>query len=186
MVYLLNHSGIPDGGVQNVESYCKISKSPSHRKSESIRDFSKGKMVRTFELSREERSRVLERISKQLSRNREILFAYAYGSFLEDCPFRDLDLAVFLRPKRLLIQPFRYEDALAAALTRQLKLSFPIDARILNSAPVSFRYRVLQGRLLFEKDPEARIEIVVHTVARYLDLRPFLHHYLKDAYGCET
>ena len=125
-------------------------------------------------------------ISKQLSRYPEILFAYAYGSFVEDSPFRDLDLALYFQPKQAYTQSFRYEDALATALHHQLKLTFPVDIRILNGTPVSFRYRVFQGRLLFEREPAVRIDLVVHTLARYFDLTPFLHHYLKDAYGCAT
>lgn len=129
---------------------------------------------------------MLEGISKELSRHPEIFFAYAYGSFLEDGPFRDLDLALYLDPKQVCSQPFRYEDAIAKNLHHQFMLSFPVDIRILNGTPVGFRYRVFRGRLLFEREPAVRIDLVVRTVAHYFDLAPFLHHYLKDAYGCAT
>lgn len=142
--------------------------------------------MRTFDLSRQERSSVLEGIAKELAGRKEILFAYAHGSFLGEGPFRDLDLAVYLYPEMTPDRPFHYEDELAASLARQLKLAFPVDVRILNGAPVSFRYHVFQGRLLCETDSAARIDIVVHTLARYFDFAPFLGHYLKDAYGCET
>lgn len=129
---------------------------------------------------------MLEGISKELSRHPEIFFAYAYGSFLEDGPFWDLDLAVYLHPKQVGVESFRYQDALATDIGRQFKLSFPLDIRILNGTPVSFRYRVFRGRLLFEREPAVRIELVVRTLTRYFDLAPFLHHFLKDAYGCAT
>lgn len=142
--------------------------------------------MKTFDLSPEERSSILAGVSRELSAHAEILFAYAYGSFLDESPFRDLDLAVYVDREQACTPPFHYEDALATALTRQLELSFPVDMRVLNETPVSFRYRVIRGRLLFERDPDARIDLVVHTLARYFDSNPFLYHYLKDAHSGEA
>lgn len=142
--------------------------------------------LKTFYLPQAERHRVLEDLAAQLAMYEEILFAYAYGSFLEDQRFRDLDAAVWVQREKLQGITFHYEDTLTIELARQLKLSFPLDLRIMNEAPVSFQYRVSQGRLLLDRDPNYRVEMISRAVARYLDMKPLLHHFLKEAYGLEA
>lgn len=129
---------------------------------------------------------MLEGVAAHLARHDEILFAYAYGSFLEDQRFRDLDAAVWVQWQKLPGITSNYEDTLANELARQLELSFPLDLRIMNEAPVSFQYRVFEGRLLLDRLPAYRIEVISRTVARYLDMKPLLHHFLKEAYGLEA
>lgn len=139
--------------------------------------------IQAHTLPPKEKAILLERLSKALETRSEILFAYAHGSFLEDGPFRDLDLAVYLEPAALPPSRFHYEDCLAQEVLSQLSLNFPLDVRILNDTSIAFQYRVLRGRLLLDRDPEARLERLAYTVARYLDLKPILEHHTREAFG---
>ena len=115
----------------------------------------------------------------------EIIFAYAHGTFLEGGGFRDLDVAVFLRPEFMAVKNPLYETELASELQRILKTLFPVDIRILNTARLSFQYNAIRGRLLIDRDPETRIAFITQKVALYLDIKPILRHYTKEAFGVE-
>lgn len=133
-----------------------------------------------------EKKEYLQALSASLKGREEILFAYAHGSFLEEGPFRDLDIAVFLRPEAMPASRFHYEDRMAAELTEAVKPSFPLDIRIMNGAPIAFQYRAFRGRLLMERDEDLRIEVLAYIVGRYLDIKPILEHHLKEAFCNDT
>lgn len=116
----------------------------------------------------------------------EIAFAYAYGSFVEAGPFRDLDAALYLFPERFPLFAFGFEDKVSRELNRNLHLSFPIDIRIMNGTSISFQYHVIQGRLLMERSEDYRIHIVSHILSRYLDIKPVLDHHTKEAFAVEA
>ena len=65
--------------------------------------------IKTYTLSAEKKEVCLQRISGFLEEDLSILFAYAYGSFLESSRFRDLDIAVFLMPGSLPLRPYVFE-----------------------------------------------------------------------------
>jgi len=56
-----------------------------------------------------QKEKTLALISAQLDRHNEIRFACCHGSFMEDGPFRDIDIAIFLEPDFLSEINFRYE-----------------------------------------------------------------------------
>ena len=135
-----------------------------------------------FQPSVTEREQILEAIRQSLEARPEVLFAYAHGSFLEDLPVHDLDLAIYL-------EPIRGENAtlvsmeLAADLERAIRpaLRLPVDVRLLNQAPIGFRYHAFRGRLLSSRDEAIRCAVIERTIALYLDLKPILEQALKDA-----
>jgi hypothetical protein len=139
--------------------------------------------IRAYSLSKQDKETLLERLSKALESRSEILFAYAHGSFLEDCPFRDFDIAVYLDSADLPQSRFHYEDRLTRELVTELDLSFPLDLKLLNETPLPFQYNVFRGRLLMDRDPEVRLERLTHAVARYLDIKPILEHHAREAFG---
>ncbi len=51
---------------------------------------------RFYELSREEKNRVLKKLRELLSKHTEIVLAIVFGSFLKDYPFRDIDIAIYV------------------------------------------------------------------------------------------
>jgi hypothetical protein len=77
--------------------------------------------------------------------------------------------------------------ALAAdleALLRQAGFrAVPVDVRPLNlnHAPLSFRYHVFTGRLLFSQDEALCVPLVAQTWSQYLDLLPLRRQAIKEA-----
>ena len=116
----------------------------------------------------------------------EILFAYAYGSFLEGGPFRDLDIALYISDEFLPASSVLYEDKISQRIAQDLNAPFPVDVRIMNNGPIPFQYHVLQGNLLLDKAPKIRILKIEYVLSRYLDIKPVLDHHLKEAYQDES
>ena len=140
----------------------------------------------THELSAPEKERCLDRVSKSLEKHTDILFSYAFGSFVGWGAFRDLDIAVFVLPDRFPKKEYAFEFSIQNELERVLDRGFPIDVRILNSAALSFQYHAIRGVLLIDRDPDRGIEFVTSVIARYLDIQPILRHYTKEAFAYDS
>lgn len=109
----------------------------------------------------------------------EIVFAYLHGSFLLKDAFRDVDIAVFLasgaaRPS----DDVEYEIALSLRLEKAIGL--PIDVKILNRAPLSFRYHASRGILLLSRDESARENFLNRTWNEYFDFARLARIYQED------
>jgi predicted nucleotidyltransferase len=140
----------------------------------------------------EDKAAVLDTLSKALEVEQPVVFAYVYGSFLEDRPFHDIDVAVYL-DATLEPKMGAYAAKLATSLEKSLAhvlvggkringgISLPVDLRVLNQAPLGFRYHVFRGRLLFSRDAALQTQEVERTVSRYLDLEPLRRRGLKEA-----
>ena len=137
-------------------------------------------------LSETEKDSLLIALAKNLRGFGEVSFAYAYGSFVEECPFRDLDVGLYLYPQELPDSKFYFEDKISQELCKKSKLTFPLDVRIINGASIAFQYHVIQGRLLMERSEDYRVRIVSHIIARYLDIKPVLEHHTKEAFAVEA
>jgi len=125
----------------------------------------------------EKETLVLELV-RELNRRPELVFVFLHGSFLVESTFRDLDLAVYVRAESGNNQGFRdYEADLAVDLT--LKARIPVDVRILNDAPVGFRYHALKGRLLLARDEDLLDEFRARTWDDYCDFAPFAREFLR-------
>jgi hypothetical protein len=121
-----------------------------------------------------------------LEEHHEIVFALALGSFIEGGPFRDLDIAVFLRPDFLAGCDFRYEMQMESRIEKALNSHFTVDIRILNNAGLGFQYHALRGRLLLDREPDIRIAFTRQVAARYLDIAPILKHHTREAFALES
>jgi uncharacterized protein len=133
-------------------------------------------------MSLNERERLVQQLKPILCSRPELVFAYLHGTFLEGEPFRDVDLAVYVTwlPERKLT--FRqYELDLSVELTLQIRV--PVDVRVLNDAPMGFRYHVFKGRLLLAKDSELLDDVRARTWDDYFDFAPFARRYFSEAIG---
>ena len=137
-------------------------------------------------LNSEHKEAFLKALAAGLGDRPEILFAYAHGSFLGEGRFRDLDVAIYIRREFLPKKSALYETELAGELQKALKSLFPLDIRILNTARLSFQFKAIRGRLLIDRDPEARIAFITKTLSLYLDIEPILRHYTKEVFGVES
>ena len=134
----------------------------------------KFKPMKVYSLSPEEREAVKAKIRKFLMEKEEILFVYIHGSFLENRPFRDIDVAIYVKSK-----PDRfYEMELEEELTQLT--AFPVDVRLLNDAPVEFRFHVIGGELLFSRDEKTRCDFEERTMGEYHDYSYYLEMYRRE------
>lgn len=109
----------------------------------------------------------------------EIVFAYLHGSFISGEAFRDVDIAVYLKPGiRLPSDDVEYEISLALRLEKGCGL--PMDVKILNRAPLSFRYHATCGILLLSRDEAVREDFLNRTWSEYFDFIRLARIYQED------
>lgn len=124
-------------------------------------------------------SDIVETIRGNLEGRKEIRWAFLHGSFLEAGHYRDIDIAVWVDPKQGNLRDFRrYELDLSMAL--YLETHQPVDVRVLNDAPLAFRYHVLKGQPLLVRDWEGLDEVRARTWDDYGDFLPFARQYLRE------
>ena len=115
-----------------------------------------------------DRERVVQSLQGALEGRPEIVLALLHGSFLAAGAYRDIDVAVWLDPGSLSREErFRYAVDLSVHL--HLRLGAPIDVRVLNDAPLAFRYHALQtnsAKYLPIVAIEAALDIGNHLAAR--------------------
>jgi len=118
-------------------------------------------------------------LASQLRDRPEILFGLLYGSAAEGHPFQDLDVGVYVDRAR--VPPdldVDYGFSLAEELNR--RLPYPVDVRVMNDAPLAFRYNVSCGTPLIVNDREAFLGFLERTWDEYLDFQPIAMQYLKE------
>jgi predicted nucleotidyltransferase len=139
----------------------------------------RGALIRKTPAEREAILRILRQVLEQAP---QVDFAYIHGSFLEGRAFHDVDVALHLA--------WGNSDPTSSALglgrelegaLRRAGQAAPVDVRVLNDAPLGFRYQAFCGKLLFSRNEVVRISEVAQTVARYLDLKPLRQRALKEA-----
>jgi len=145
------------------------------------------KEKKAYIISPENKNTLLNNMAGTLQENRAITFAYIHGSFLTEDTFRDIDIAVYLdeQAARDKARHTRHEIALEMELEKIF--NYPFDIRIVNNAPLSFRYNVLKnGRLLFSKDEDLSANFAARTMSDYVDFLPYRKRYLKEVLNLET
>ncbi len=124
------------------------------------------------------KDKLIRNIRNILLTREEILFAYLHGSFLEENTFNDIDIGIYL--KYLPSSIIKYELSLETELMNKIR-GYIFDVRILNNAPLSFRYNVIKsGEILLSHDEDKRTEFQEQTVINYLDFLPYRKRYLKE------
>ncbi len=139
-----------------------------------------------FYLKEKDKDSLVQSIKNKLADNKKINFAYLFGSFIEQDYFRDIDVAVFLYSDFLPELNFIFEEDLAKSLMCELPKNFPVDIRILNSSSISFQYNAIRGKLLVDKDPEIRYELISYVLSRHFDLKPILRHHTRELFDLEN
>lgn len=136
---------------------------------------------RYFKIIDHEKESILEILRVCLKNRPNVVFAYLHGSFFTQDRFKDIDIAVYLDP--LPSSPLEAELKLETELNSAV-CKYPLDARILNNAPLSFRYNVIKhGQPIIVNDDDIRSDFVEATLSHYFDFSPFLTNYLKEALG---
>lgn len=134
-------------------------------------------------LSPQQREAVVERLVRTLAEEPDVAFAYLYGSFLGELPFRDVDVGVYLENVDAAAPDSAAERTLEIATRLSAELEIPVDVRLLNSAPPTFAFHVLRGRRLLSRNDDLRAHVLAETARRYLDLEPLLRRATKEAFA---
>jgi len=109
----------------------------------------------------------------------EILFVILYGSAAEGRPFQDLDIGLFVdRASMPAFAEMDYAFALADELEQVVP--HPVDAWVINDAPLPFRYNVSRGIPLIVNNREVFTRFLERTWDEFLDFQPVAMQYLKE------
>ena len=127
-----------------------------------------------FKLAREEKEKIKKNLIEIILNRDEVLFAYLHGSFLIN-GFNDIDLAFYVNA---IVDILDYE--LTSSLEIEKHIHFPIDVKVLNPAPLGFKYEVTKGELLFSRDEEIRTDFIEKVWYQYLDFKPIEKEILMD------
>lgn len=118
-----------------------------------------------------------------LEPKKEIFFAYIHGSFVEEIPYRDIDIALYL-DESIISEEEQLDYCLElGALAEMDTRIMPLDIKPLNYATWGFRYYATKGMLLFSKDGELRTEFLEETWKRYFDIPPKRKEFIIDLLG---
>jgi len=138
------------------------------------------KTFTTKTMDQEEKDSLISRITDLLLRQESVLFAYLYGSFLGAGQFRDIDVAAYADPAAFKSNEEMFSYGLSLAAKVDLAVSgVTVDVRLLNLAPIPFKFSVItRGKLIFTKDEQKRIDFEARTRSLYFDFLPHLtlHH----------
>jgi len=113
-----------------------------------------------------------------------IKLAYLYGSFAQGTAAEnsDVDIAIVFHDHTLPSRLSPLETSMALEIEKHIQRE--VDLRIINNAPLSFLYQVVNiGQPLFMASDEERINFESYVLSRFFDFRPFwdIHdQYRKD------
>ncbi|MBI5195540.1 MAG: nucleotidyltransferase domain-containing protein [Nitrospirae bacterium] len=141
--------------------------------------------AKKYIVNKETRYELIERIAGYFRKDEEVSFAYIYGSFNESGEFNDIDVAVYLEESFAVKEnTIDCQLELGVNLERELK-GYTVDCRVLNTAPLSFRFSVItSGDLIYSKDEAKRVSFEVMTRNLYFDFKPHADfYYQKIALG---
>jgi predicted nucleotidyltransferase len=123
---------------------------------------------------------LIDNIKEVVEKDKEVLFAYLYGSSIfQSIPFdSDIDVAVYLKPSDIKSYIVK-EEGLTSALIAKLHTD-KIDLRILNTVPFLLEYNVLkEGIPIFVRDESERVDFEIRVMNRFFELKPYLDEYKR-------
>lgn len=124
---------------------------------------------------------ILKKVNTSFLRYEEVVVAYLFGSrarrdFKEES---DVDFAILL--SRSFKDPYdlvRLIGELAIALNVEDE---KINLIVLNDADLELAYKVIsEGKVIFERDIEKRVDFEVRTLKLYMDFKPVLDQMRKS------
>jgi len=121
---------------------------------------------------------LIGQLSRLLEPDTDILFAYLYGSSVNDPDLfgSDIDVGVYLKPGDL-NEYVKKEEQLTAFLVSHLHHD-RIDLRIINTLSLILKYSILRdGVLIFSRDELERVDFDTTSMIRFFELKPYLDEY---------
>ena len=124
------------------------------------------------------RIEIQDSIKQLLERKNEIVFAYLFGSFVEEGSYNDIDVAIYIDPKKykkILASKIAYDIKLALEIEKETKNT--VDLIIINNAPDHLIYSISAGLLIVNRHDDLRVDFITQSWARYFDFK-----YQRDMY----
>lgn len=119
-----------------------------------------------------EKEAVFNLIKDVLRGDRRIVFAYVYGSFINELSFNDIDIGIYVKDSKM--NPFLISSDIKtklSILSKKKGMNFTadqFDVKILNEAPFTFLKRIFtEGNLLIDNDPDFRTDRVEQVSLKY-------------------
>jgi predicted nucleotidyltransferase len=119
-----------------------------------------------------EKERLLDIMKAVLEADEQVIWAYAYGSFVSGDFFRDIDIGIHVKAPE--DNPFAISSELKTQLSlraRKEGIDLPadhFDVRILNHAPFTILKSVFkEGILLVDRDPDLRTDLIEFVALKY-------------------
>lgn len=124
---------------------------------------------------------MLEELKKFFQKQKSVIACYIFGSTLRPSKFKgDLDIAILVKEENLKNGITSVHNKIWLELSSFLKRK-DIDLVILNVAPLLLKYEVVKnGKLIFERDIESRINFEVKTQLYYFDFLPIRRMFWKE------
>jgi hypothetical protein len=120
---------------------------------------------------------IFKKIESFVENREEIIFAYIFGSFIEDKIFNDIDLAIYIDKDNTLTKEIFYEVELSRRLEEKIKI--PVDVIVLNRASNFILHRVSNGKLIKNTDDDMRINFITTHWKEYWDFKNKIHEHVK-------
>ena len=107
-----------------------------------------------------------------------VIAVYIYGSMIKVCRGHDLDVAVFGHED---MDEFRLGSQLEGwLLSKGIKV--PVDLKIMSHAPTWAQFQAIkEGKRIYQKSPEEAADLEFWIITRYLDFKPVLEEYEREA-----
>jgi hypothetical protein len=120
-------------------------------------------------------NKAIERLPAVFEKRPEIVAAYIFGSFAtgKTTDLSDIDIAVLLRDKIGLEEELELIGDVSETLG-----TYDFDLVILNNCPPYIQYEVTStGKIIYERDKDARCEFQVRALQRYFDIKHIYDEY---------
>jgi len=123
----------------------------------------------------------LGKIEKILKKEKQILFAYYFGSVVKrNKNQNDLDIAVMLKKEMHGLDKLEFINKLSGELESIVNL--PLDIVILNSASIALKQQVVKyGRLIFQQKKGLAQKFVLKVITEYFDYLQLLSFFRSRA-----
>jgi predicted nucleotidyltransferase len=132
-----------------------------------------------------EKNQIIKNITVMLNERPDIIFGYIHGSFSSSDNPRDIDVAIFIAPvvyeELVAIGEVNLGFAIPLEMELEQRIGKKADVQILNAAPLSFQYRVINsGTVVTDKDSDIRADFECLTRVKYFDFQPRVEEYLRE------
>jgi len=117
---------------------------------------------------------MIKKIKKILSSEKEVIFAYLFGSYVTrtNFPGSDIDIGIYLKPGSTKFYLDK-EKGVTTKLNCELHTD-KVDLIILNVASLLLQYKIVsKGKIIFSSNEEERIRFEIKVLENYFEMKQF-------------